>query len=350
MYCADVEKVITMKENKLWFIVYMGLCLFTLCVSSDQCGAPQESESTCGCASTSRKSSGNAFQSDELGDGIEDISKEAPNFKYSQDANAVKDSLQTHQMVEIPGGKFIMGTNNPVFHADGEHPARWVEIRAFFMDIYEVTNAEFERFVKANSYKTEAEKFGDSFVLDGELSEAVKATVENAVAAAPWWVPVKGADWKHPEGPNSDIADRMDHPVVHVSWNDAAKFCKWMGKRLPTEAEWERACRAGKQERLFSWGNKFTPNNVYRANIWQGSFPEQDTGEDGWAGRCPVTAFPPNGYGLHNILGNVWEWTADWWEVSHSPSLQTNPQGPRSGDDKVKKGGSYMCTKEYCYR
>lgn len=344
-----------MPDNKYLIFLLLGLGAVSLCLGNEQYVTPQvcdkTSESTCGCAATSRKQSENIVETDELNDKITRVSQNNdPSFKYSQDANTVDNSRRTNQMVEIPGGKFVMGTNDPVFHADGEQPARWVEIDSFYMDMYEVTNAEFELFVNASSYKTDAEKFGDSFVLEGELSEAVKSTIQNAVAAAPWWLPVKGADWRHPEGPDSDITDRMDHPVVHVSWNDAVAFCTWMGKRLPTEAEWERACRAGKQERLFSWGNKFTPNNQYRANIWQGTFPNEDTGDDGWAGRCPVTAFPPNGYGLYNILGNVWEWTADWWKISHSPSLQTNPQGARSGEDKVKKGGSYMCTKEYCYR
>ncbi|XP_071539905.1 formylglycine-generating enzyme [Panulirus ornatus] len=344
-----------MQENRLWLIVLWGLCTFTLCFSNEKCSAPQgneadDSASTCGCAATSRKSSESVVQVDALPDPkTEDPSNETPSFKYSQEANVAK-SPRTHQMVKIPGGKFVMGTNEPVFHADGEHPARWVEIDSFFLDVHEVSNAEFELFVNANNFKTEAESFGDSFVLEGELSETVKSTLENAVAAAPWWVPVKGANWQHPEGPDSVITDRMDHPVVHVSWNDAAAYCKWMQKRLPTEAEWERACRAGKQDRLFPWGNKLKPNDKYRANTWQGDFPNEDTGEDGCKGRCPVTAFPVNGYGLHNIVGNVWEWTADWWRVNHTPSLQTNPRGPVSGEDRVKKGGSYMCTKSYCYR
>ncbi|KAK7082890.1 Formylglycine-proteinrating enzyme [Halocaridina rubra] len=316
--------------------------------SNEQCSNQENGEttgdkSTCGCAGANRPKSDNARSEEEP-------TNEHPTFKYSSDANVLKNLVRTHRMVPIPGGRFIMGTNEPRFEADGEMPARWVEIDPFYMDVYEVSNAEFQIFIEAAKYVTEAEKFGDSFVLEGELSSETSATVKQAVAASPWWVPVKGADWRHPEGVDSDISDRMDHPVVHVSWNDAVAYCTWMGKRLPTEAEWERACRAGKEERLFPWGNKLKPNNQFRANIWQGEFPYDDTGEDGWAGRCPITEFPPNDYGLHNIVGNVWEWTADWWKVSHSSTLQVNPTGPPSGNDKVKKGGSYMCTKEYCYR
>ncbi|XP_042879309.1 formylglycine-generating enzyme-like isoform X2 [Penaeus japonicus] len=336
-----------------WVSLLIVLSLTTLSLGSEKCQGEKDAEakpdgsdsSTCGCAATSRQKSENPDSSITKED-----PEELPSFKYTSEANTVPSIPNIHSMVKIPGGEFIMGTNDPIFEADGEHPARRVEVNDFYLDIYEVSNSAFELFVKATGYKTEAENFGDSFVLEGEVSEAIKSTLTNAVAAAPWWVPVKGADWRHPEGPDSNISDRMDHPVVHVSWNDAVAYCKWMDKRLPTEAEWERACRAGKRERLFPWGNKFTPKNEFRANIWQGEFPNVDSGEDGYPGRCPVTAFPTNDFGLKNIVGNVWEWTADWWEISHSPERKVDPRGPKSGDDKVKKGGSYMCTKEYCYR
>ncbi|KAL3183383.1 hypothetical protein MRX96_000345 [Rhipicephalus microplus] len=257
---------------------------------------------------------------------------------------------RTDQMVLVRGGQFEMGTDKPVFVADGENPARPVRVNDFYIDVHETSNAEFERFVKATGHITEAETFGDSFVLDSAISEETKKGITQAVAAAPWWLPVKGADWRHPEGPDSHIRDRMDHPVVHVSWNDAAAFCKWSGKRLLTEAEWEYACRAGLKSRLFPWGNNWAPKGETRANIWEGKFPVTNTAEDGYVGTAPVTAFPATKFGLKNIIGNVWEWTSDWWNTRHTSEPQDNPKGPSSGTDKVKKGGSFMCHKAYCYR
>ena len=215
---------------------------------------------------------------------------------------------------------------------------------------YEVSNAEFTRFVQATDYETEAEKFGDSFVVEYFLSDEVQSTITQAVAGSPWWLPVGGADWKHPEGKDSNILDRMDHPVVHVSWNDATAYCKWRGKRLPTEAEWEYAVRAGLTDRLHPWGNKEMPHGVHRMNIWQGVFPVNNTEDDGYAGTAPVDTYQPNKYGLYNTVGNVWEWVSDWWTTRHIRDPQHNPTGPVSGTDKIKKGGSFMCHRDYCYR
>ncbi|XP_019355347.2 formylglycine-generating enzyme isoform X2 [Alligator mississippiensis] len=243
--------------------------------------------------------------------------------RYSPEANAQRPGRG--QMVPIPAGVFMMGTDEPEIRQDGEWPARRVRVNLFYMDQYEVSNAEFEKFVNSTGYVTEAEKFGDSFVFEGMLSEQVKAEIQQAVAAAPWWMPVKGANWRHPEGPDSNISNRMDHPVLHVSWNDAVAYCTWAGKRLPTEAEWEYSCRGGLENRLFPWGNKLQPKGQHYANIWQGEFPTNNTGEDGYKGSAPVTAFPPNHYGLYNIVGNAWEWTSDWWAVHHSPQETHNP-------------------------
>ncbi|XP_036122794.1 formylglycine-generating enzyme isoform X2 [Molossus molossus] len=250
--------------------------------------------------------------------------------RYSREANAPDPGPATRppapaKMVLIPAGVFTMGTDDPQIKQDGEAPARRVTVDAFYMDAYEVSNADFEQFVNATSYLTE-------------------------VAAAPWWLPVKGANWRHPEGPDSTVLHRLDHPVLHVSWNDAVAYCAWAGKRLPTEAEWEYSCRGGLHDRLFPWGNKLQPRGQHYANVWQGEFPVTDTGEDGYRGTAPVDAFPPNGYGLYNIVGNAWEWTSDWWTVRHSAQEALNPKGPPSGKDRVKKGGSYMCHKSYCYR
>ncbi|KAJ8688420.1 hypothetical protein QAD02_024215 [Eretmocerus hayati] len=253
-------------------------------------------------------------------------------------------------MVQIPAGVYTIGTDDPIFLSDGEGPIRYAELDSFYMDKYEVSNADFEKFVEATGHKTEAEKFGDSFVFEGLLSDDVKDDIKEAVAQAPWWLPVKGASWRKPEGDDSDITDRMDHPVVHVSWNDAVAYCNWLGKRLPTEAEWEATCRGGLKDRLFPWGNKLNPKDEHRTNIWQGEFPTNNTEEDGFKGTNPVSHFKPNAYGVHNIVGNVWEWTSDWWQTGHPIGRQKNPLGGPKGSDKVKKGGSYLCHKSYCYR
>jgi len=243
---------------------------------------------------------------------------------------------RTNQAVDVAAGQFSMGTDQPVFRADREMPARQIAVPAFSLDKHEVSNNEFSLFVDETEYVTEAEKFGNSFVADYFLPAETKAGIEQAVAGAPWWLPVNGADWRHPEGPQSDLLGRGDHPVVHVSWNDAVAYCGWAGRRLPTEAEWERACRSGKQDRLFPWGNKWKPKGEFYSNIWTGKFPESNSGEDGWEGTCPVTAFSESEFGHKNMIGNVWEWTQDWWTEEQT--------------DKVKKGGSFMCHKDYCYR
>jgi len=258
-----------------------------------------------------------------------------------------------NKQVLIKGGTFQMGTNKQVLlHAnDGEGPAREVTVDSFHMDRYAVSNGEFGQFVKQNEYITEAEKFGDSFVMDYFLSKEVNAEIKQAVQAAPWWLPVKGANWRRPEGAGSHVRDRMDHPVVHVSWNDAAAFCVEHGKRLPTEAEWEMACRGGKHDRMYPWGNKLSPRGETKLNIWTGEFPKSNNKSDGYDGTAPVNSHSPqNDFGLHHMVGNVWEWTQDWYTTKHSTKHQTNPQGAPMSESKVKKGGSFMCTQNYCFR
>nr|XP_033341302.1 formylglycine-generating enzyme-like isoform X1 [Megalopta genalis] len=287
--------------------------------------------------------------------------RESKQSKDTQDYCTVGDDLKhfysgessdrLRNMVKIDAATFAIGTNEPVFVGDGESPKRKVHLDTFYIDELEVSNAEFAAFVDATGYLTEAESFGDSFVFGGLLTEEVKTNSPAAVARAPWWLQIKNATWKHPEGPDSDLTRRMDHPVVHVSWNDATAYCKWLGKRLPTEVEWEVACRGGLSDRLYPWGNKFIPNGKHRANTWQGDFPNDNTMEDGYLGTAPVTEFPPNKYGLRNVIGNVWEWTSDWWTIDAAKrGGSTNPTGPPDGTDKVKKGGSYLCHESYCFR
>ncbi|XP_074645343.1 formylglycine-generating enzyme-like [Tubulanus polymorphus] len=300
------------------------------------------SDTSCGCKS-------NRKTNKEIDDDHSDVT-----VVTDEGQDELNDELQpsyTDNMVYIQGGQFTMGLNDPILIADGEYPARGVTVSSFYMDMHEVSNQDFERFVNATSYKTEAESFGDSFVLQSLLSEQTLKSITQAVAAAPWWLPVKGASWKHPEGLDTHIKDRMDHPVVHVSWNDAVKYCNWLNKRLPTEAEWEYTCQGGRKNRLYPWGNKEMPKGKHYMNIWQGKFPAENSKEDGYISTAPVTEFPAqNKYGMKNIVGNVWEWTADWWQVNHSSAKSKNPTGAISGKDKVKKGGSYMCHKDTCYR
>jgi len=247
------------------------------------------------------------------------------------------------EMVLIKEGFFHLGTDTPYFPQDGEGPMRKVFVDPFYMDAYEVSNREFAKFLRATNHLTDAQKFGWSFVFYQFLSPDLEKQITQAVSGAEWWLPVDGADWRHPEGPGTNITKRIDHPVVHVSHDDAEKFCQWKNKRLPTEAEWEKASRAGYKQKLFSWGNKLTPKGEHRMNIWQGKFPTLNTAEDGFVKTCPVNHFPPNRFGLYNMLGNVWEYTSSFWQIDHSVPAQNTGR-------YVSKGGSFMCHKSYCYR
>ncbi|XP_055341144.1 formylglycine-generating enzyme-like isoform X2 [Paramacrobiotus metropolitanus] len=253
-------------------------------------------------------------------------------------------------MVKLAGGKFTMGTDEAHFHEDGEGPARPVIIYPFWMDVMEVSNKEFAEFTRDASYVTEAEKFGNSFVFFDMMTEEQQEPVQESVAAAPWWYKTPNANWREPEGINSNLDERWDHPVTHVSWNDAVAYCKWKGKRLPTEAEWEYACRAGLEDRLYPWGNVLLPNGEHMANIWQGEFPLNNTADDGYKWTAPVDLYKPNNFGLKQMAGNVWEWVADYWSIHHMQELKKNPTGPKKGTERTKKGGSFLCHKSYCYR
>ncbi|KAM8757661.1 formylglycine-generating enzyme isoform 1-T1 [Acanthopagrus schlegelii] len=333
--------------------VFVFGCVSRVLCSQGSCGAQPEAAapqgaSGCGCDSLKRAVA--------LEPAEDRTAPAEPADKYSRRANERLSEAQgdeeevQSQMVLISGGEFLMGTDDPGIPADGEGPQRPVYVDSFYMDVQEVTNHQFQSFVRASGYITEAEKFGDSFVFEGLLSESVKNEITQAVAAAPWWLPVKGANWRQPDGPDSNITDRLDHPVLHVSWADAVAYCSWFNKRLPTEAEWEYACRGGLKDRLYPWGNKLNPKGQHYANLWQGDFPNSNSGEDGYIKTSPVMSFPANGFGLYDMVGNAWEWTSDWWTVHHTTEKQRNPTGPPSGTDKVKKGGSYMCHKSYCYR
>jgi formylglycine-generating enzyme required for sulfatase activity len=231
----------------------------------------------------------------------------------------------TEGWVRLGPAEFVMGSDDPwAYPADGESP-RPGTVGAYAISRHAVTNAEFAAFVAATGHRTDAEEFGCSFVFGGLLPDDFPDT--RGVAAAPWWREVEGATWQHPEGPQSTIADRGDHPVVHVSLRDAEAYCAWAGVRLPTEAEWEYAARGGSTT-TFPWGDELEPGGQHMMNVFQGTFPGGNTGADGWLGTCPVDAFPPNAYGLHNMVGNVWEWTTEC----------------------LLKGGSYLCHASYCRR
>ena len=283
-------------------------------------------------------------------------------------------------MVWIPGGTFQMGNADPAHNQRDEAPVHAVTLDGFWMDATEVTNRQFKEFVDATGYVTVAEQRIDPEDFRGQIpDEAIAAipkenldpasicfnsnfdpaAIDKSNPAWPYsvWQVVKGANWKHPEGPDSSIEDRMDYPVVHVSWEDAVAYCEWSGKRLPTEAEWEYAARGGLADSIYPWGDEREPDGEYVSNIWQGDFPYENNVDDGFKTAAPVKSFPPNAYGLYDMSGNVWEWCHDWYRpdyYEHSPSR--NPAGPSSSLDpmeptipkRVQRGGSFMCSDTYC--
>jgi formylglycine-generating enzyme required for sulfatase activity len=242
-------------------------------------------------------------------------------------------------MVQIPAGPFSMGTNNALaYPADGEGPKRIVELDEFWIDETAVTNQGFARFVEATGYITEAELTGWSFVPAFLLSQQDEQYLVGQSGDTPWWVGVTAANWRQPLGPSSSTTDIQSHPVTHISWGDANAFAQWNGKRLPTEAEWEKAARGGLENSLYAWGDDLIVDGQHMCNIWQGDFPTFNSAQDGHLGTAPVYSFKPNVYGLYNVCGNVWEWTADSWNSSDL------------ADNKVIKGGSFMCHDSYCNR
>ena len=252
-------------------------------------------------------------------------------------------------MIRLDGGAFLMGTESAeAFPADGEGPVRKVGVDPFYMDARPVSNWQFREFVRATGHMTESERFGWSYVFHSHVPHE---KIEDRVLGVEWWCSVQGADWAHPEGPDTQIESRLELPVLHVSWNDAAAYAKWAGKRLPTEAEWEYAARGGLEQKIYPWGDELTPDGKHLCNVWQGEFPSNDLGEDGFTAVGPADAFPSNAYGLFGITGNAWEWCSDWFSPEyHLLAGKTNPIGPPGGTAKVMKGGSYLCHRSYCNR
>lgn len=281
-------------------------------------------------------------------------------------------------MVKISGGPFMMGSSDKSSRAN-EQPAHVVTVDPFFIDIHPVTNADFEKFVRATGYKTTAEqaptweelkkqlppgaaKPDDSVFVPGALVFSPPESPVDRSDMRNFWRWVPGANWRQPEGPGSDISSRMNHPVVQVSWFDADAYARWAGKRLPTEAEWEFAARGGLSSKKFPWGDEEHPNGRFMANTWQGDFPYRNTAADGFIGTAPVGSFPPNGYGLLDMVGNVWQWVSDPYRADTyiqraGDTLSChNPSGPKKEaqsyapqhQERVTKGGSFLCHESYC--
>lgn len=255
------------------------------------------------------------------------------------------------EQVLIPAGTFLMGDSsgdrNP---ADGEVPLHEVTVSAFSMDATSVTNADFAAFVAATGYRTEAETFGFSAVFH-LAAETPPENIMGRPPQTPWWLGVAGADWRHPGGSDSSIHGIEDHPVTHVSWNDAQAYCEWAGRRLATEAEWEYAARGGLPARKYPWGDAEVDEGGWRANIFQGTFPSENTRDDGFLTTAPVRSFEPNGYGLWQMVGNVWEWCEDWFNArTYTSEAVADPAGSPSGTARVLRGGSYLCHISYCNR
>jgi sulfatase modifying factor 1 len=314
-------------------------------------------------------------------DPVAPVANETSSFAPTIANTSKAPSTAPEGMVWIPGGEFSMGSEgkcdgksccSPATVADAL-PIHRVYVDGFWMDATDVTNAQFEKFVKATGYVTLAERAPTK-------EEFPTAPPENLVAGSvvftptsgpvslddhyQWWSYVKGANWRHPEGPQSDIKGKENYPVVQTAYPDAVAYAKWAGKRLPTEAEWEFAARGGLSGKLYAWGDEFKPSGKFMANTYQGVFPVKDSGEDGFVGTSPVGSFPPNGYGLSDMAGNVWQWCSDWYQsdyfrqLAQHGNVARNPQGPEMPFDpaepterkRVQKGGSFLCTDQYCTR
>jgi formylglycine-generating enzyme required for sulfatase activity len=288
----------------------------------------------------------------------EDSCQAYPGLPEGSDAHA--------GMVWIEGGSFMMGSDE---HHPEERVTHEVSVDGFWVDVHEVTNAQFARFVEATGYRTLAERGLDpkqnpgmppELLAPGSMVFFVPERLANMADVRQWWRYVSAADWRHPQGPGSSIEGKEHHPVVQVAYEDAAAYAKWAGRRLPTEAEWEYAARGGLEGAAYNWGDSYDPVHGWKANSWQGTFPIADEGLDGYHGTAPVGCFAPNGYGLVDMAGNVWEWTADWYLPGFLATSATDPTGPAriqaaaAAPDRlprrVIKGGSWLCAPNFCAR
>lgn len=261
------------------------------------------------------------------------------------------DSPPAHDEVTLPGGEFAMGDAfDEGYSDDGEAPVHRARVRPLHVDRTAVTVAQFAAFVDVTGWTTDAERYGSSAVFHLAVL-AEREDVLGSAPSAPWWLDVRGASWRRPFGSHSDVTDLVDHPVVHVSWRDAQAYCTWAGRRLLTEAEWEYAARGGLEGNRFAWGDEFLPDGRWQCNIWQGRFPVHNTEDDGWLATAPVRSYPPNGFGLYETAGNVWEWCSDWFSPEYyRQSPYDDPRGASTGDRRVTRGGSYLCHHSYCHR
>lgn len=295
-------------------------------------------------------------------------------FGIGLDTTNISSGKINHEnMVFIPAGEFLMGASDDEGRAD-EYPQHKVKVDGFWIDVTEVTNASFARFVKETGYITTAERKPDweemkkqlpagtpkppeSVFVAASLVFSAPKKIDNLNDASQWWAWETGADWQHPHGTKSNIKGKENYPVVHISWDDAMAYCRWAGKRLPTEAEWEFASRGKLANKLYPWGNEQVDQGKPKANTWQGSFPINNSGWDGFKGLAAVKQFEPNGYGLYDMAGNVWEWCSDWYRPDYyQHTSSNNPQGPSDSYDpmeptiakRVVRGGSFMCNASYC--